>query len=167
MGGGEGGGGGGGGGAPRHRAPVGCPGPALLLYNGTKTSKAAVLSRATATANSAMAAFMKAHYKTKLRQGRVRTSSATATSKWITQPSLFPPDVFRLCASARLGLLPVNAHRQPQTNTSTLRHCQHCHFIEIAQHTYLSVKRKTIELENNTMMGASCAVGPFSAVSTS
>ena len=32
---------------------------------------------------------------------------------------------------------------------------------------YLSVGRKTAELENNTMMGASCAVGPFSAVSTS
>jgi hypothetical protein len=62
--------------------------PALRLYNGTKTSKAAVLSRATATANSAMAAFMKAHYKTKLRQGRVRTSAATVTSKWITQPTL-------------------------------------------------------------------------------
>ena len=31
---------------------------------------------------------------------------------------------------------------------------------------YLSVRRKTAELENNTMMGASCAVGPFSAVST-
>ena len=29
--------------------------PALLLYNGTTTSKAAVLSRATATANAAMA----------------------------------------------------------------------------------------------------------------
>ena len=32
--------------------------PALLLYNGTKTSKAAVLWRATATANAAMATFM-------------------------------------------------------------------------------------------------------------
>ena len=58
---------------------------AVLLNNGMKPSKAAVLSRTTATANSAMAAFMKAHYyKTKLRQGRVRTSSATVTSKWIT-----------------------------------------------------------------------------------
>ena len=33
--------------------------------------------------------------------------------------------------------------------------------------TYLSVWRKMPELENNTMMGASSAVGPFSAVSTS
>ena len=32
---------------------------------------------------------------------------------------------------------------------------------------YLSVSRKTAELENNTMMGASCAVGPFSAVPAS
>ena len=32
---------------------------------------------------------------------------------------------------------------------------------------YLSVRRKTAERENNTMMGASCAVGPFSASQTS
>ena len=32
---------------------------------------------------------------------------------------------------------------------------------------YLSVPRKMPELENNTMMRASCAVGPFSTVSTS
>ena len=55
--------------------------PALLLYNGTTTSKAAVLSRATATANAAMATFMAAHYKSKLRQGRVRTSAATVTNQ--------------------------------------------------------------------------------------
>ena len=53
--------------------------PALLLYNGMETSKAAVLSRATATANAAMANFMAAHYKSKLRQGRVRTPPDTDT----------------------------------------------------------------------------------------
>ena len=52
--------------------------PALLLYNGTKTSKAAVLWRATATANAAMATFMAAHYKSKLRQGRVRIKGECA-----------------------------------------------------------------------------------------
>ena len=85
--------------------------PALLLYNGTTTSKAAVLSRATTTANAAMATSMTAHYKPKLRQGRLRTGAATATNKWITQPTLLPPDVFRLFASACHGLLPVNARR--------------------------------------------------------
>ena len=69
-----------------------------------------------------MVTFMKAHCKTKLRQGRVRTSAATATSKWTTQPALFPPGVFRLFASARRTLLlPVNAHRQPQTDTNPHR----------------------------------------------
>ena len=115
--------------------------PALLLYNGTRTPKAAVLSHATATANSAMAAFVKAHYKTKLRQERVRTSAVTVTSKWITQPVLFPPDVFRLFASARLGLLPVNAHRQPETDTNTHRRCPHFHVLETAQHTYSACRR--------------------------
>ena len=33
--------------------------------------------------------------------------------------------------------------------------------------TYVSVRRKTAELENNTIVGASCAVGPFSASQTS
>ena len=117
--------------------------PALLLYDGNPTSKAAVLSRATATANAAMASFMSAHYKSKLRQGRVRTSATAVTNKWITQPTLFPPDVFRLFASARLGLLPVNAHRQPQTDANIHRQCPHCHVLETAQHTYghLSAKR--------------------------
>ena len=115
--------------------------PALLLYNGTMTSKAAVLSRATATANVAMATFMTAHYKSKLRQGRVRTSAATVTNKWITQPTLFPPDVFRLFASARLGLLPVNAHRQPQTDAGVHRQCPHFHVLEAAQHTYSACGR--------------------------
>ena len=32
---------------------------------------------------------------------------------------------------------------------------------------YLSVPRKMAELENNTLIGASCTVGPFSTVSTS
>jgi len=32
---------------------------------------------------------------------------------------------------------------------------------------YLSVRRKTAELDNNTIVGASCAVGPFSASQTS
>ena len=115
--------------------------PALLLYNGTMTSKAAVLSRATATANVAMATFMTAHYKSKLRQGRVRTSAATVTNKWITQPTLFPPDVFRLFASARLGLLQVNAHRQPQADANVHRQCPHCHVLETAQHTYSACGR--------------------------
>ena len=85
--------------------------PALLLYNGTTALKAAVLSRATATANAAMTTFTAEHFKSKLRLGRVRTSAATATNQWITRPTLFPPDVFRLFASASLSLLPVNAHR--------------------------------------------------------
>ena len=115
--------------------------PALLLYDGKPTSKAAVLSRATATANAAMASFMSAHYKSKLRQGRVRTSATAVTNKWITQPTFFPPDVFRLFASARLGLLPVNAHRQPQTDANIHRQCPHCHVLETAQHTYSACNR--------------------------
>ena len=115
--------------------------PALLLYNGKPTSKEAVLSRATATANAAMASFMSAHYKSKLRHGRVRTSATAVTNKWITQPTLFPPDVFRLFASARLGLLPVNAHRQPQTDANVHRQCPHCHVLETAQHTYSACNR--------------------------
>ena len=115
--------------------------PALLLYNCTATSKAAVFSRATATANAAMANFMAAHYKSKLRQGRVRTSATAVTNKWITQPTLFPPGVFRLFASARFGLIPVNAHRQPQTDANVHRHCAHCHVLETAQHTYSACNR--------------------------
>ena len=115
--------------------------PALLLYNGTTTSKAAVLSRATATANAAMATSVTAHYKSKLRQGRVRTRAATATNQWTTRPTLFPPGVFRLFASARLGLLPVNAHRQPQTDANVYRQCPHCHVLETAQHTYSACGR--------------------------
>ena len=85
--------------------------------------------------------FVKSHYKTKLRQGRVRTSAATATSKWITQPTLLPPDVFRLFESARLDLLPVNAHRQPQTDTNTHRQCPQCHVLETSQHAYSACRR--------------------------
>ena len=114
---------------------------ALLLYNGTTTSKVAVLSHATATANASIGTFMAAHYKSKLRQGRARTSAATATNKWITQPTLFPPDVFRLFASARLGRLPVNAHRQPQTNTNVHRQCPRFHVLETTQHTYSACGR--------------------------
>ena len=62
--------------------------PALLLYNGMATSKTAVLSRATAIANAAMASFMAAHYKSKLCQGRVRTS-ATAVGE-LSSPSSSP-----------------------------------------------------------------------------
>ena len=115
--------------------------PALLLYNGKPTSKEAVLSRATATANAAMVSFMSAHYKYKLRHGRVRTSATAVTNKWITQPALFPPGVFRLFASARLGLLPVNAHRQPETDANVHRQCPHCHVLETAQHTYSACNR--------------------------
>ena len=100
-----------------------------------------MLSRATATANAAMAAFMAAQYKPKPRQGHVRTSAATVTNKWITQPTLFPPDVFRLFASARLGLLPVNAHRQPQTDSNVHRQCPHCHVLETVQHMYSACGR--------------------------
>ena len=88
-----------------------------------------------------MATFMAKHYKYKLRQGRVRTSAATATNKWITQPTLNLPDVFRLFASVRLGLLPVNAHRQPQTDTNVHRQCPHCHVLETIQHTYSACGR--------------------------
>ena len=63
------------------------------------------------------------------------------TNKWTTQPTLFPPDVFRLFASARPGLLPVNAHRQPQTDANAHRHCAHCHVLETAQHTYSACNR--------------------------
>ena len=66
-----------------------------------------------------LVASMKVHYKTKLRQGRVRTSAAIVTNKWITQPTFFPPGIFGLFASSRLGLLPVKAHHQPQTDTNT------------------------------------------------
>ena len=88
-----------------------------------------------------MATFMAAHYKSKLRQGRVRTSAASVTNQWITRPTLFPPDVFRLFASARLGLLPVNAHRQSQTDANVHRQCPHCHVLETAQHTYSACGR--------------------------
>ena len=88
-----------------------------------------------------MATFMAAHYKSKLRQGRVRTSAATVTNQWITRPTLFPPDFFRLFASARLGLLPVNAHRQPQTDANAHRQCPHCHVHETAQLTYSACGR--------------------------
>ena len=83
-----------------------------------------------------MATFMAAHDKPKLRQGRVRTSAATVTNKWTTQPTLFPPDVFGLFASTRLGLLPVNAHRQPQTDANVHRQCPYCHVLDTAQHLY-------------------------------
>ena len=47
------------------------------------------------------------------------------TNGLIHHKLLFPPDVFRLFVSALLGLLPVNAHRQPQTDANVHRQCPH------------------------------------------
>ena len=103
--------------------------PALLLYNDTTTSKAAVLSRATATANAAMTTFMAAHYKSKLRQGRVRTSAATVTNQWITRRL----SALHLCAPRPSSC--QRTYRQPQTDANVHRQCPHYHILETVQHT--------------------------------
>ena len=75
------------------------------------------------------------------RSSRLVSLQQIGVAVCITQPTLFPPGVCRrLFASARLGLLPVNAHRQPQTDASAHRQCQHCHHVldrgDCPQHTY-------------------------------
>ena len=97
--------------------------PTLIVHGGVPISKAAALSHVTAIASAAMTAFIDQHYRTAFPHARVRTAAPAVTNKWITDPTTLPPaDTYRLFVTARLGILPANANRQPRHNNPR-RYC--------------------------------------------
>ena len=87
-----------------------------------------------------MTAFVNQHYRTAFPNAKLRTAAPAVTNKWLTEPTTFSPEVYRLYACARLGILPVNANRQPRTNNPR-RNCLHCSVLETPTHVYSSCPR--------------------------
>ena len=87
-----------------------------------------------------MTAFVNQHYRTAFPAAKLRTAAPAVTNKWLTEPTTFSPEVYRLYASARLGILPVNANRQPRANNPR-RNCLHCSVLETPTHIYSSCPR--------------------------
>jgi len=112
-----------------------------------------------------MTTFIDRHYRTAFPHARVRTAALAVTHKWISDPTKLPPDMCRLYATARLGILPVNANRQPRTNNPR-RQCPHCAVIETPTHTYSACARYINQRRLRHDNAITCVIPHLAAAAT-